>query len=226
MANDIDTKNNSLDNLQSDATYKDLVDRISKRYSEGQTKAFFAINESIIDTNWNIGKYIVEFEQDGQAKAKYGSQLLERLSTDLTRIHGRGFSRSVLNYMRQFYLRYPICETLSHKLSWSHYCELLKISDDLERSFYYQQNINENWSVRELRRQKGVEYLSFIKDAFDRWECSPHKEINLSLYITKTSLDMLETLDCRMSFEKKISKHASSPDTEFDTMVGFHPRAY
>jgi hypothetical protein len=56
--------------------------------------------------------------------------------------------------MRLFYVRYPICEKLSHKLTWSHYCELIKIDNDLERSFYYQQNILENWSVPELRRQK------------------------------------------------------------------------
>jgi predicted nuclease of restriction endonuclease-like (RecB) superfamily len=170
MTNDIDVKTESLDNIHSDPPYKDLVDRISKRYTEGQTKAFYAINESIIDTNWNIGKYIIEFEQEGQAKAKYGSQLLERLSTDLTLLHGGGFSRSVLNYMRQFYLRYPICETLSHKLSWSHYCELLKISDDLERSFYYQQNVRENWSVRELRRQKDAGLFLRLAMSKDRDE--------------------------------------------------------
>jgi predicted nuclease of restriction endonuclease-like (RecB) superfamily len=64
------------------------------------------------------------------------------------------FSRSNLNYMRLFYLLFPNCETLSHNLSWSHYCELVKIDNELERGFYYQQNILENWSVRELRRQK------------------------------------------------------------------------
>jgi predicted nuclease of restriction endonuclease-like (RecB) superfamily len=98
----------------------------------------------------------VEYEQGGSPKAKYGEKLLENLSRDLALLHGRGFSRSNLNYMRLFYIRYPICEKLSHKLSWSHYCELVKIDDDLERSFYYKQNILENWSVPELRRQKNT----------------------------------------------------------------------
>ncbi|MDR2662568.1 MAG: DUF1016 N-terminal domain-containing protein [Treponema sp.] len=53
-------------------------------------------------------------------------------------------------YMRLFYTFFPICETVSHKLSWSHYCELVKLDDELERSFYYQQNILENWSVLSL----------------------------------------------------------------------------
>ena len=134
--------------------YQELLKRISQRYVEGQAQAVRSINEAIVKTNWQIGKYIIEYEQKGNPKAKYGSKLLENLSHDLTLLHGRGFSRSNLNYMRLFYLRFPICEKLSHKLSWSHYFELVKIDDELERSFYYQQNILENWSVTELKRQK------------------------------------------------------------------------
>ncbi|GHU83299.1 DUF1016 domain-containing protein [Bacteroidia bacterium] len=135
-------------------SYRELLERISRRYVEGQTQAVRSVNEAIIETNWNIGQYIVEYEQGGNPKAKYGSKLLVNLSRDLTLLHGRGFSRPNLNYMRLFYLRFPICEKLSHKLSWSHYFELVKIDDELERSFYYQQNILENWSVPELKRQK------------------------------------------------------------------------
>jgi predicted nuclease of restriction endonuclease-like (RecB) superfamily len=134
--------------------YRELLDRISQRYVEGQAQAVRSVNAIIVETHWEIGKYIVEYEQEGKVKAGYGSKLLDTLSRDLTVLHGRGFSRSNLNYMRLFYLRFPICETLSHKLSWSHYFELVKIDDELERSFYYQQNILENWSIRELKRQK------------------------------------------------------------------------
>ncbi|MCL2220246.1 MAG: PDDEXK nuclease domain-containing protein [Chitinispirillia bacterium] len=134
--------------------YEDLLERISHRYVEGQAQAIRSVNESIVNTNWDIGRYIVEFEQGGKSKAKYGTGLLENLSRDLTFRHGRGFSRSNLSYMRLFYRFFPNCETLSHKLSWSHYCELVKIDNELERSFYYQQNILENWSIRELKRQK------------------------------------------------------------------------
>jgi len=134
--------------------YLELLERISRRYVEGQAQAVRSVNEAIVETNWQIGKYIVEYEQEGNPKAKYGSKLLETLSRDLILLHGRGFSRSNLSYMRLFYLRFPICEKLSHKLTWSHYFELVKIDDELERSFYYQQNILENWSVPELKRQK------------------------------------------------------------------------
>jgi len=134
--------------------YQTLLNKISKRYIEGQAQAIRAVNENIVNTYWDIGRYIIEFEQDGNPRAKYGTNLLENLSKDLSLRHGRGFSRSNLNYMRLFYLFFPNCETLSHNLSWSHYCELVKIDNELERSFYYQQNISENWSIRELKRQK------------------------------------------------------------------------
>ncbi|MFA4853049.1 MAG: PDDEXK nuclease domain-containing protein [Bacteroidales bacterium] len=134
--------------------YYDLVQQISDVYVQGRQKAVLAINTYLIETYWKIGQYIVEFEQGGSAKAKYGKALLENLSKDLSKLHGKGFSRSNLNYMRLFYQHYPICEELPHKLSWTHFCELVKIDDPLERSFYEKQTIIENWSTTELIRQK------------------------------------------------------------------------
>ena len=141
-------------NAEISKLYQELLERISHRYVERQIQAVQYVNEVIVETNWQIGKYIVEYEQDGKKKAEYGKGLLENLSKDLTPVHGRGFSRSNLQRMRQFYLLYPICATASHKLSWSHWVELLKISDKLERSFYQQQTILDGWSVDELKRQK------------------------------------------------------------------------
>lgn len=134
--------------------YDNLVDRISESYTAGQNRAVQAVNTSLLQTYWEIGQHIVEFEQNGKATAEYGKRLLERLSTDLSNLYGKGFDRSNLNNMRKLYSYYPICETLSHKLSWSHYVELIKIDDELERSFYEKQSLIENWNVRELKRQK------------------------------------------------------------------------
>ena len=75
------------------------------------------------------------------------------LSKRLTKDFGKGFSRSNLHWMRELYIKYPICQTLSNKLSWSHYCELLTISDDTKRSFYEKECVNARWSFRELKRQ-------------------------------------------------------------------------
>ena len=98
-------------------------------------------------------RYIVEYEQAGHEKAEYGSETLQMLAKDLTNQYGTGFSRSNISRMRQLYLAYPKCATLSHKLSWSHYVELWKIDDPQERSFYLRECEQENWGVRELKRQ-------------------------------------------------------------------------
>ena len=107
----------------------------------------------MLQTYWEIGRIIVEDEQGHSERAEYGKELINDLSRQLTREYGRGFSRSNLQNMRNLYLSYPICQTLSGKLTWSHYCELLSISDEKKRSFYEKESINANWSVRELKRQ-------------------------------------------------------------------------
>ncbi len=134
--------------------YEGLVSQISKTYLQGKNNAVVAVNSELVNTYWKVGQHIVEFEQEGKERAEYGSKLLERLSKDLSLLHGRGFSVSNIRRMRQLYEEYPISATLSHQLSWSHYVELMKIDDKLERSFYEKQSIIENWSIRELKRQK------------------------------------------------------------------------
>ena len=115
--------------------YQVLVTVISDTYVGGYEQAARAVNSEIIATYWDIGRHIVEYEQGGSTKAAYGTTLLENLARDLSLMHGRGFSRSNLYNMRLFYQRYPIFQKASGKLSWSHYVELLKIDDELERSF-------------------------------------------------------------------------------------------
>ena len=104
--------------IQSNKNYQQLIQRISETYADGQQKAVQAVNTHLLETYWQIGQYIVEFEQGGEIKAEYGKALLENLSKDLGSLHGKGFSRSNLVYMRLFYLKYPISEKPSHQLSW------------------------------------------------------------------------------------------------------------
>ncbi len=136
-----------------DAEYEKLLDDIGTTLKNGRIQAASAVNRTMVETYWNIGRYIVDFEQDGHEKAEYGSETLKRLSKDLTVRYGSGFSWSNIYRMRQLYNAFPIFATLSQKLSWSHYVELLKIEDPLERNFYYKECEQENWGVRELRRQ-------------------------------------------------------------------------
>ena len=133
--------------------YQELIDHIGVLLHEGRQKAAQSVNTILVHTYWEIGRYIVEFEQNGNERAEYGTQLFERLSKDLSQAYGKGFSRSNLLYMRKLYFCFPISETLSHLLTWSHYFEILKAENELEIGFYSKQCEKERWSVRELKRQ-------------------------------------------------------------------------
>ena len=143
-----------------------LISNIEQTVAIAKEKLATSVNTTITETYWQIGKYIVETEQDGKIKAAYGKKLLTTLSHELTLRLGKGYSRPNLNNMRKFYLKYPNCQTVSDKLSWSHICELIKLDDDLERSFYERQTVNENWSVRELQRQ--IDSALFLRLAVSR----------------------------------------------------------
>ncbi len=136
-----------------DSDLNKLADNIACLVNETKGTLSKTINVTMVAAYWNIGKYIVEFEQEGNARAKYGTSLLSSLAKLLRMKLGKGYSRPNLNNMRKFYLLYPICQTLSDKLSWSHICELITIDDDLERSFYEKECIASHWNVRSLRRQ-------------------------------------------------------------------------
>ena len=140
--------NNLVDNL-----HADVYVSIKMLMENARTDAAKQVNNILVKTYWEIGRIIVEDEQGHSDRAEYGKSLIADLSKKLTKEYGKGFSRSNLQNMRNFYLSYPICQTLSGKLSWSHYCELLSISDEQKRSFYEKETLNANWSVRELKRQ-------------------------------------------------------------------------
>ena len=149
MANEIEKRKVELP----DAELTSLAERIANEVDKGKRALSISINATITETYWNIGRYIVEFEQQGNAKSKYGTSLLTKLSRLLQMKVGRGYSRPNLNNMRKFYLLYPICQTVSDKLTWSHICELITIEDPLEREFYEKECIAENWGVKTLHRQ-------------------------------------------------------------------------
>jgi hypothetical protein len=102
---------------KSGSTYQGLVNQISETYAQGQRQAVIVVNSHLVDTYWKVGRDIVEFEQNGQDRAIYGSRLLENLSKDLSLRHGKGFSLSNMKRMRQFYTVYPIGAEASHQLS-------------------------------------------------------------------------------------------------------------
>lgn len=135
------------------ASYQELVGNISKLMESARNSIARNVNSTMVETYWHIGQYIVEYEQKGEARAQYGSGLLKQLSKDLTVRLGKGFGMSNLTYIRKLYLTFPICGAMPHKLSWAHYYEILKIDDEMERTFYIRQCEQERWNTRELKRQ-------------------------------------------------------------------------
>ena len=131
----------------------EMIQKIKDVILSSRKKLAYEVNNTMLYAYWNIGRIIVENEQKGNIKAEYGKQIMKELSKELRKILGSGFSASNLFNMRKLYITYPKFQTVSGKLSWSHYCELLSIENVDERNFYEKECINSNWSVRELKRQ-------------------------------------------------------------------------
>ena len=130
-----------------------MYNQITGIIDTNKIKMTYQINNTLIETNFMIGKVIVENEQNGNIRAEYGKEILLKLSKKLTNQYGSGYSRSGLQNMRLFYNTYKNCQPLASNLSWSHYCYLIYIKDDDERKFYENECINSKWSKRELKRQ-------------------------------------------------------------------------
>ena len=148
-----------------------FFEEIRSILQQARQNAYTAVNSAMVEAYWQIGRRIVEEEQKGQERADYGKRLLQELARQLTGEFGKGFSVTNLKLMRQFYLGQKglIGQTLSDQfspnsptkkqlartfpLSWSHYVLLLGIQNETERSFYELEAAQQNWSVRELKRQ-------------------------------------------------------------------------
>ena len=134
---------------------KDIYDEISSLLKEARKSIVSNINTTMTKTYFLIGKRIVEEEQNGNERAEYGENLIKNLSKKLTNEFGKGFSERNIEQMRKFYKTYSIPQTVSaeFKLSWSHYLILMRMENIEERNFYEIESIQNNWSLRELRRQ-------------------------------------------------------------------------
>ena len=134
---------------------KDVYAEISSLLKEARKNIVSNINTTMTKTYFLIGKRIVEEEQNGNERAEYGENLIKNLSKKLTNEFGKGFSERNIEQMRKFYKTYSIPQTVSaeFKLSWSHYLILMRMENIEERNFYEIESIQNNWSLRELKRQ-------------------------------------------------------------------------
>lgn len=136
------------------------------------------VNNELIISYWKIGEIIVRYEQNDSLRATYGEQTLRQLSKELSREFGKGFSRSNLQNMRALYLNYENCQSVTGKLSWTHYCELLSITDKDKRSFYEKEAMNARWSVREMKRQ--IETSLFERLLLSKGEINKEQVLKLA----------------------------------------------
>ncbi len=206
--------NNKL--INNDNEVNNIFNNIKDLVINSRNKVYQTINTEMLNLYWNIGKAIMEIQQ-GNERASYGDDVLNKLSHKLTNEFGKGFSKRNLERMRKFYIYFPIATTVSSQLSWSHYLELIKIDEKSKRNFYIKETINSKWSVRELQRQKD----SLL---YERLTLSANKEKILELsekgQILKTNIDLvkdpfvLEFLDIKentdyleIDLEKNIIEH-------------------
>ncbi|MBP1672756.1 MAG: hypothetical protein H6Q25_571 [Bacteroidetes bacterium] len=133
----------------------DFYNKISNLLKDARRSVVQTINKTMVDTYFEIGRMIVEEEQNGKERAEYGKQILKELSIRLSTEFGKGFSQRNIEQMRQFYLTYSKTQTPSAEfnLSWSHYLKLMRIDNEDERKYYQIEAFGNNWSLRELQRQ-------------------------------------------------------------------------
>ncbi|WP_318767736.1 MULTISPECIES: PDDEXK nuclease domain-containing protein [Epilithonimonas] len=121
--------------------------------NQSRERVFRLANSTLLLSYWQIGQIIVEDEQQGKGRATYGKFVLKNLSKKLTLEFGKGFDYTNLSNMRKFYQAFPIVDTLSQQLSWSHYRLLSTQENKEKREYYLEEAVQNNWNVRDLKRQ-------------------------------------------------------------------------
>lgn len=152
----------------------ELIQDIQRIIFQSRERAVRSVNTERVLMYWQIGKRIFEEEQNGKDRAEYGLYLIKNLSEKLREDFGNGFSPRNLELMRSFFRSFPIAQTLSTQLSWSHYSMLLSIDNQDKREFYIAEIKKNNWSVREFERQLNSQF-------YERLLLSTNKESLLAI---------------------------------------------
>jgi predicted nuclease of restriction endonuclease-like (RecB) superfamily len=139
-----------------------LLESVRSTIVTARARAQQSINFIMIEAYWQIGQSIVEEQQQGADRATYGQALIQSLSEQLTAEFGKGFGKRNLHNMVKFYQTFPIVQTLSAQLSWSHYLQILKVEDEDARRWYIEECVASNWSVRALERQINTHYFELL----------------------------------------------------------------
>jgi len=145
-----------------------LYQNIRTTILNAKSKVATMVNSTIVKTYWQIGKYIVEEEQQGAERATYGKALISNLAEKLTQEFGTAYSKRNLLYMKKFYLLFPKVNALRSELSWTHYRILSRVENSKARGFYIQETIENDWSTRALDRQVNSLYYERLLSSNER----------------------------------------------------------
>ncbi len=138
--------------------YEDIYSKIKETLLLSRDQAYSAVNFAMVQAYWQIGRIIVEHEQNGNARADYGKSVLQELSSRLTKDFGKGFSGRTLQQMKKFYVTFPNTNALRSQLTWTHYRLLLSVENEQARQWYMDEAIASAWSSRQLERQISTLY--------------------------------------------------------------------
>ena len=156
---------------------EDIYSNVKYILTNARQKVYSAVNFAMVEAYWNVGKMIVENQQNGNKQSEYGEYLIKFLSKRLTEDFGNGFNATNLKYMRQFYISFPIGHALRDQLSWTHYRLLLKIKDESKKKFYIDECIQNNWSTRQLERQINSFYYERLLSTQSKFKDEVRNEI-------------------------------------------------
>lgn len=160
-------------------TNDNLIQNIAQIIEQARNHVRQTVNSAMVLSYWEIGRLLVEDEQQGEQRAEYGKQTLKTISERLTEMFGKGFDERNLRNMRAFYLAFPIRNALRTELSWTHYRSLIRIENPQAREWYLQESIENNWSARALDRQISVLY-------YERLLASQNKALVVQEAVEKT----------------------------------------
>jgi len=166
------------DNTQ-DPQLASLLGNLGELIREARQKVLRAVDTVQVQTCWQIGRHIVEFEQEGARRAAYGKRLLSTLAKGLTTEYGKGFDERNLRYMRDFYQTFPIWDAVRSELSWTHYRRLLRVDNDHARRWYMNESVIQNWSSRALERQINTLYYERLLTSRDRSAVQQEADTNI-----------------------------------------------
>jgi len=146
----------------------ELYESIRHLIIESRGRMHRSVNSELLQTYWQIGKLIVEDEQQGKGRAAYGQEILKKVSEQLTLDFGKGFDESNLRNMRAFYNAFENCDALRHELSWTHYRQLSRIEKQKNRERYMHLAADEGWNTRDLERNIRSGYLRRMLEVSDQ----------------------------------------------------------